>query len=77
MKHTRLVLAGALLLVTLLVGYLVLRNRQAPQLPTDRDHGRFISADACQACHGPKKLYPRGRNHPIGIDCLRCHGQPG
>ena len=67
---------AALLALALLIGYLALRTRQAPQLPDDRDHATFVNPELCLACHGPDSIYPRSRNHPLGNSCLKCHGSP-
>jgi cytochrome c553 len=64
----------ALALLALLVGVLVSRNRQAPQLPPDSDHVGFSGVDLCLDCHGPEGVLAKSRNHPVGNDCFRCHG---
>jgi mono/diheme cytochrome c family protein len=33
-----------------------------------------IATEDCVVCHGPEGGSPRDPNHPIGNDCLRCHG---
>ena len=76
MKPLQRVLLGALVLLGLLVGFLALRTRQAPRLPADRDHAAFFRAERCMGCHGPGSVSPRGRSHPIGTDCMRCHAMP-
>jgi hypothetical protein len=50
-------------------------TRQPPVLPADEVHATFESAGACLACHGPAAESPRGPRHPLGDDCLRCHGR--
>ena len=56
------------------VAWLARSTRQAPLLPADETHSRFESAPACLACHGPDAPVPRSRQHPLGDECLRCHG---
>lgn len=73
-KRTRLVLLAALALVAILIVVLAGRNRQPPLLPSDESHRAWQSAAACLSCHGPREGLPRGANHPLGDDCLRCHG---
>ena len=68
---------GALLGLLLLgaaIGWLALRNRQAPPMPRDEEHRGFVSGEACAVCHGPDGPLPRSKNHPLGQDCTRCHG---
>ena len=64
----------ALALLALLVAVLVLRNRGAPRLPRDADHVGFSGVAGCLDCHGSSGVSPRGRTHPVGNDCFRCHG---
>ena len=74
MNRRQLVWIVILILGAAFVGVLVLRNRQAPRLPVDIDHAAFRGADACLECHGPDGGAPQSRNHPVGRDCLNCHG---
>jgi hypothetical protein len=71
---------AALMTVILLAGFVVflaVRSRQAPVLPGNRIHARFVNSDSCLgACHGPDGGYPRSRNHTLRTDCLACHGLP-
>ncbi|MDH3628006.1 MAG: hypothetical protein OES25_10155 [Acidobacteriota bacterium] len=67
-----------ILLISLVVGvagiaFLLRELRQPPLLPADADH-RLDTGEACVSCHGPTGSDPRGPNHPLGEDCLRCHG---
>ena len=74
MKRTQIILLTLLLLLAAFVTYLILRNPEPPLLPHDEPHASFVSADACLSCHGPRGVDPRGPKHPVGRDCLRCHG---
>ena len=73
MSRKQVVLLGALAAVAALVVWLSLRNPRPPELPADEAHATFSSADACLECHGPRGTSPRMENHPLGLDCLRCH----
>jgi hypothetical protein len=76
MKRARLI--GVLLLAAAAVLVLVLarRVRQPPPLPDDAEHAVFHDAASCLgACHGPGGSSPRASDHPLGFDCLRCHGR--
>ncbi len=64
-----LLAAGAALVV-----WVAVRTRQPPLLPRDDTHRTFESAAACLQCHGPDGPVPQKRGHPLGRDCLRCHG---
>ena len=74
MNRTQWILMASLLVVALGVGYLAMRNRQPPMLPLDADHKGSVNTITCLSCHGPDGSDPRGANHPLGDDCLRCHG---
>ena len=73
MKRTQVILLLCLFAVAGLVGWLAFFNRQPPMLPGDRDHAG--PADECLVCHGPDGGVPQNPNHPIGNDCMRCHGR--
>jgi hypothetical protein len=69
----------ALVAIALLAGftiYLAVRGRQPPILPDDDEHARFVSAEDCLICHDPDGDSPQAKNHPLGNECLRCHGRP-
>ena len=74
MKPAQIVSIFALVTLAALVILLVVRGRQPPLLPADADHARFISSGACLSCHGPQGTSPQPKNHPLGTDCMRCHG---
>ncbi len=74
MKAAQIVSIIALVTLAALVIFLVVRGRQAPVLPFDADHARFVSSGACLSCHGPEGSSPQPKNHPLGTDCMRCHG---
>ncbi len=73
--NTRNVLLIGIGVLALGVAYLAFFNRQPPMLPQDRDHAVFESTPACMICHGPEGESPQELNHPLGNDCLRCHGR--
>jgi cytochrome c553 len=74
MKPSQRVALIVVVLAAGLVALLALRNRQPPVLPANADHASFSSAEQCLACHGPAGVLPRSKNHPLGAECLRCHG---
>jgi hypothetical protein len=76
MDRKQVSLLAALALLAALVIVLAVRNRQPPPLPEDGEHRGGAAVDRCLACHGPEGVLPRSRNHPVGLDCLRCHGAP-
>lgn len=73
MNRTQKVALAVLALVGALVLGLSLRNRQPPFVPQDDLHVGVPLAE-CDTCHGPDGDAFRGRNHPLGNDCTRCHG---
>ena len=74
MTRTQYVAFAALAVLAAVIVVLGTRNRQPPLLPGDEPHRTFVSATDCRECHGPDGLLPQGPNHPVGEDCLRCHG---
>ena len=74
MKPAQIVSIVALVTLAALVIFLAMRGRQPPMLPVDADHVRFVSSGACLSCHGPEGISPQPKNHPLGSDCMRCHG---
>jgi hypothetical protein len=75
-KRTQILALGALAGLALLVLVLALRNPQPPVLPADADHLGVLDMEDCAGCHGPDGVLPRGKEHPLGADCTRCHGRP-
>lgn len=73
MKRKQVALLGCLAALAGLVAWLAVRNPQPPLVPPDRDHV-FVSDEGCLTCHGPAGSLPKTPTHPIGNDCLRCHG---
>ena len=76
MKPLQTSLFAVILVVAGFVVFLALRSRQPPVLPADAEHAAFTGAAACLTCHGPAGSSPQSKNHPLGDDCLRCHGRP-
>lgn len=75
MKSVQAISVLVILVLAAVVVFLAMRERQPPLLPGDADHARFIAAEACLSCHGPQGSHPQGKNHPLGADCMRCHGR--
>jgi hypothetical protein len=74
-RRTQVVALVMLVIAAAVVALLALRTRQPPLMPADPAHAAFAGAESCLgACHGPDGGVPRSRNHPLGQDCLRCHG---
>jgi hypothetical protein len=76
MKRAQIVAIVALVALAGLVVFLAVRGRQPPVLPVDQEHARFLSSGACLSCHGPQGILPQTKNHPLGTECMRCHGLP-
>lgn len=74
MNRTQIVLIVALLLIAGLILLLVFRNPPIPFLPDDADHVGVAEFE-CTECHDAESVYPRGQNHPVGLDCFRCHAR--
>jgi hypothetical protein len=75
-KRSQWIALVVVALVAAFTIYLAVRGRQPPVLPADEEHARFVSADDCLICHDPNAESPQAKNHPLGNDCLRCHGLP-
>jgi len=71
-NRTQKVALAVLVLLAVLVGWLATRTRKPPWIPPDADHVG-VALSECASCHGPDGVYFRGRNHPLGSDCTRCH----
>lgn len=75
MKPAQRISLIAVVLIAAAVVYLTTRNRQPPFLPADDEHVAFVDAPTCLTCHGADGGFPQSPNHPLGNDCLRCHGR--
>ena len=65
---------AVLVAAALVVAWLARASRQPPVLPHDDVHAQFESGLACLSCHGESGPSPQSKGHPLGEDCLRCHG---
>lgn len=74
MNRKQLILLAIIFLSAALIAWLALSSRQPPLLPGDETHATFESAATCLACHGPEGTVPQAPKHPLGEDCVRCHG---
>ena len=75
MSRKQAVLLAALAALGALVAWIAFHGRQPPLLPDDATHAGFVSPAECLTCHGPGAPVPRGPKHPLGNECLRCHGR--
>jgi hypothetical protein len=75
-KRSQLIALVVVALVAAFTIYLAVRGRQPPMLPADEEHTSIVGADDCLICHDPNAASPQAKNHPLGDDCLRCHGTP-
>lgn len=73
MPRSRKVLMGIVVLLAGLAVWCAAHVRDPPFLPEDAAHRTGAGEDACVTCHGPDGSSPRGRSHPVGRDCFRCH----
>jgi cytochrome c553 len=75
MKRTQLTLLAVLALAAAFIVWLSFRSQQPPLLPADETHAAWENAEACDVCHGPDAEVPKPPKHPLGFDCMRCHGR--
>jgi cytochrome c553 len=75
MSRKQWILLAALVVAAGFVAWLALSSRQPPILPADDVHASLESTE-CMSCHGIDGAVPRSARHPLGDDCLRCHGRP-
>jgi hypothetical protein len=68
------ILVAAIVIAGAFVAWLAWSSRQPPLLPDDDVHRDGASGTTCLSCHGDGGPAPRSRNHPLGDDCMRCHG---
>lgn len=74
MNRKQWVILAAIVLAAGFIAWLARASRQPPLLPGDDVHRFFESAAACFSCHGPDSALPQSTRHPLGAECLRCHG---
>jgi len=75
-SRAQLIAFAVLAVVALAIATLAFRNRQPPMLPADAEHAEWAGATGCMECHAADGVVPQDTNHPLGEDCLRCHGRP-
>ena len=75
MKRSQWIVLAVLALAAAFILWLAVKSRQPPLLPQDETHAAWESADACDACHAVGAAVPKPAKHPLGFDCLRCHGR--
>ena len=74
MKRNQMLVLAAIAIVAAFVAWLARSSRQPPMLPKDDVHRTFESAATCLSCHAADAAVPQQPRHPLGDDCLRCHG---
>jgi len=74
MNRKQCVILAAIGIVGAFVAWLAWSSRQPPLLPQDDVHATFESARACLSCHRAGGAVPQSARHPLGEECLRCHG---
>jgi hypothetical protein len=72
MNRKQWIAVGLLLAVALFIAQLALRNHRPPFMPNNADHD-WQGAESCFTCHASGMVHERSKNHPIGLDCMRCH----
>ena len=75
MKRRQWVILAAIGIAAAFIAWLAWSTRQPPLLPEDDVHASFQSPGVCRTCHGSDGAVPQSPRHPLGEDCLRCHGR--
>ena len=75
MNRKQWIVLAAIVIAAGFIAWLALSSRQPPLLPQDDAHAAFESASTCLSCHGADAAVPQSSRHPLGEDCLRCHGR--
>jgi len=75
MNRKQSIVLAAIVIAAAFIAWLALSSRQPPLLPPDDAHTAFESAGACLSCHRADGAVPQSPRHPLGEDCLRCHGR--
>jgi len=73
-SRKQLMILAAMGAMAAFIAWLAWSSRQPPMLPDDDTHRTFLGARECLSCHCPEGPVPRSRQHPLGDDCVRCHG---
>ena len=74
MNRKQWIILSAIAFAAAFIAWLAWSSRQPPLLPDDDTHATFESAGNCLGCHGPEGPVPQAPKHPLGEDCVRCHG---
>ncbi len=74
MNRKQWIILSCIAFAAAFVAWLAWSSRQPPLLPDDDAHASFSNAATCMECHGPEGAVPQSRQHPLGEDCVRCHG---
>jgi cytochrome c553 len=75
MSRKQWIALAGLAVAAAFAAWLARSGRQPPLLPSNEPHASFESAAVCLTCHGADGPAPRKAEHPLGDDCLRCHGR--
>ena len=75
MNRKQWIVLVAIMIAAGFIAWLALSSRQPPLLPADDAHAAFENAATCLSCHADDDAVPQSPRHPLGEDCLRCHGR--
>ena len=75
MNRRQGIVLALIIVAAAFVAWLAWSSRQPPLLPEDEAHARFENAEVCLSCHAAGGAVPQSARHPLGGDCLRCHGR--
>lgn len=74
MSRNQWIAVVLLVAASIYIAQLALRAEKPPFMPNNAVHD-WQGAQQCLTCHGPGMVHERTKNHPIGLDCMRCHAK--
>ena len=75
MNRRQWIILSFIAFAAVFIAWLARSSRQPPLMPDDEAHATFVNAFTCRECHGAEGTVSQSKQHPLGDDCVRCHGR--